>query len=169
MGLYVVKESADLKALTGKLLEPRARRAVRDAAIDKLRRANPTLDLDNLRPGTIVVVPAMEGRRRNIDTSGESATEALAESLTGALDSLAEGTGNAVKEAKAHLKATRRVLDSDPIKRAAERDQEFGETIRAWAESSERDLERESAQADAAKETVAEWKDELESLKKMLD
>lgn len=61
--LFVVKDQKNLAELAPALLRPRTSATVRESALDAIRRANPGLDFDRITPGTVVLVPAVNGTR----------------------------------------------------------------------------------------------------------
>ena len=69
--LLVITNQADLEALAEAVLRPRAGKALRAGAIEAIRAANPTVDLQTLRPGMIVRIPSVEGARER--PAGETA------------------------------------------------------------------------------------------------
>jgi hypothetical protein len=55
--LVVIRKESDLKALTGQLLSARLNDAQAASAVDSLQVLNPHVDLAQLEPGTVLLVP----------------------------------------------------------------------------------------------------------------
>jgi hypothetical protein len=166
MGLYVVKEQAGVDGLLSALLRARVSRSARETAIAKLRRANPGLDLDDLRPGTIVAVPPLEGERSKRAAPDQDAADAVVASVNATLDALPAEAERTLEERKAQFAQARQVVSSTAVKRVARKDPELRETIAAWQKAAEQDLEDARTASEAVASTVAEWQEELAELRK---
>src|SRR5690349_14540191 len=105
--VFVVRTEQNLTDLTGAILKARSSAATRQAAVAALRAANPSLDLDRIRPGTVVLVPALEGVRGSVagaDPVSDVGAD-LVQRVRSAVDGLAGGVEAAEEERQAEKKA----------------------------------------------------------------
>lgn len=165
MPVVVIEEATDLSGLTGRLLRRNSSADTVTAAERALRRANPGVDLDDLRPGTVVVVPQLHGGLSRIgdvvDPVVEDATAPVARDLAALTDAFAAATR------RTHEARTRALgaLEDDAVKAALAEDDaaaQLATRLRAHLTASEEVEQRRQEAADAAD---AVWADGLAQLR----
>jgi hypothetical protein len=168
MSLVVVAQEKNVKELTARLLRADASKAVTERAVKALRAANPTLDLDRLTPGAVVVVPALEegrarGERDDLARGGISeVVEALADQIT----ALSAQAAQAEDDDALLRKQAAEVLSDPAIERASHH-----EALKALVGSLGADLDAEEEAAKARQEVMAaaakDWASDLAALRRL--
>jgi hypothetical protein len=129
MPIVVVKQEKTLAALTARLLKARTSKAAKERAAHAIREANPGLDLDRLRPGTVVVVPRLAEAR---DDSSDLVVAALGpffDHIRTELESLTDTARSALEADQDEREATASVLEADEVRAAAQNDPVLAETL----------------------------------------
>lgn len=168
MSLVVVAQEKNVKDLAARLLRADASKAVTERAVKALRAANPTLDLDRLTPGTVVVVPALEeargrGERDDVARGGiAEVVEALAEQIT----ALSAQAASAEDDDAGLRKQAAEILSDPAVERASQH-----EAVKALVGSLGADLEAEEEAAAARQEAMTAaakaWTADLAALRKL--
>lgn len=167
--LFVVSDQIDAVALVRALLGGRVGAARRDAAIAELRRANPALDLDRLRPGVIVTIPdGFEGAARADDPVGSAIVDLVSRAAAGTKALPAE-SDRAEENRRAEAEDVRALLGSPEVKRLAPGSPQLKQNLTSVA----KELERQDAEAQVGRDQLAraaeEWMAELQELQKLTD
>lgn len=174
--LVVVREQLDLDALTASLLTSRAGAARRAAAAAEIRRANPTLDLSRLAPGTVVVVPEVEGLRRDLTTAAAddaaddapaAAADHLVEQVSAGVAALLEEGKLAQARAERERDETRRLLDGPDVDRLRGV-AGLAETVDSLRGRLEEEQEESRRTQEVLEASAAAWARELEELRRLL-
>lgn len=160
--ILVVSDQSSLAGLAASLLKARASKKLREEAMERIRAANPTVDLDHLEQGRILVIPALEGERGQ--PTGATPRMPLGDAKQMLSDVLA-GVEASNKDRVEEAKATRNVLTSPAVKRLAEQDEVLKESLVAWKESAAADEESARREQESFKAAVAAWTDDLEVLR----
>ncbi|MBA2695419.1 MAG: hypothetical protein H0U62_06145 [Actinobacteria bacterium] len=168
MPLFVVKDQANLEELSRAVLRARPSRVVREAAAAAIRAANPTIDLDHLWPGTVLVIPTLEGARTNeADPTGAPAEEMRA-AVGELLVALAAGHDQAAAEAEREREAALSVISSAEVRRLADSSPELRAAVDSWRETAKLDAATTKRQTAALKEAVEIWNQQLNELGRTL-
>jgi hypothetical protein len=168
--LFVVTDQKDLESVASHLLRGRVSAANRAAALDALRLANPTLDLDRLSPGAVVVVPAdLPGLRRDAsdDAIGAAATD-LFDPVTSGLAALVTAVDDAERTRRLEQRDAEVLLDSEIVRRMASSDRQLAATIEEARATFEADAVQAKEQRAALKRASGRWAEELEALRLLL-
>ncbi len=165
MPIIVVGKEKNLAAVATRMLTARASKATHTKTVAALQAANPGIDHDRLKPGTVLVVPDVAGARVRIDGAHEGSVAELTAQVTSALDELSAAVdAHAARDATAR-EHTLRTIGAADLKRAAGRDpdlrtrlSELGRTVKADAKSA-------SADADALRAVVRDWTAAVEAVR----
>jgi hypothetical protein len=167
--LFVVRGQQSSAELAAALLPSRHTAADRTAAEAALTTANPTVDLQRLRPGMVLVVPASIDRLRRgaADDPAGDAADALLQQVRQDLASLVEAEEGAEGVAAQERAQAWELLDGPEVARFG-RDQ----VLAAAAKQLRAELKAEEAAAGegtaALREAVAGWQSELKELRELL-
>jgi hypothetical protein len=166
--LFVVGTRANLDELAPSLLKARLSAGARASALDAIRRANPSLDLDDIAAGTVVVVPAVEGVRPAADDPAASFADDLVDSVARGVE-LAAGVADAAEERRvAEKKEVQALLGTAAVARLAESVPELAaniESVRAAFRDDDKAAKQQLAAMKAAQEV---WKEDLATLRGLL-
>ena len=171
--LHVITTEKTEDALLRAVLGARPSAARKAAAAEALRRANPSLDLSALTAGTVVVVPTIEGARRDgnnnedDDVVGEAARSAL-ESAAAGIDALLTATKEGERERRLERKEAEELFDSEGVRALQQRVPELDENIASVRREFERDEAVSEEQRAALAEAAEQWRAELEQLRGLL-
>lgn len=169
MLIFVIKDEANIADLTAAILKPRTSRGVREAAADAIRSANPGLDLENLRPGELVVLPRLEGMRASVtaDPAAELAAEVV-EQLQLAARGLVDSANEAVAAAEAERQQALKVLDTAEVTRLADEVLELRNAIDSYRETAKQDAALANKQAAKVATAVEGWLADLDDLRALM-
>lgn len=166
--LFVVRDQRNLAELGPALLKGRPSAALKESAFEAIRRANPSLDLDKLTPGTVVMLPPLEGAR---DTSSQDPAQTAAGDLLtrvrSALDSLSRAADSAEEQRVAERKEAQGVLGNAVVKRLSSQVPALAanlESQRAGSKDEDVSARKQLAALNAAQQ---EWEADLEVLRKL--
>jgi len=168
--VFVVGTEQNLTDLTGSILKARSSVTTRESAIAALRAANPGLDLDRIRPGTVVLVPPLDGVRVSVagaDPVTDVGTD-LVQRVQAAVDGLAGGAEAAEEERQLEKKSVQELLGSSAVKRAAAQSPALAanvESVRATFKQDDAEAKRQLA---AVRESAGSWAGDLEALMSLL-
>lgn len=168
MSLVVVAQEKNVKDLTARLLRADASKAGTERAEKALRAANPTLDLDRLAPGTVVVVPPLEEGRATGDRDdlARGGIAEVAKSLADQVAALAEQAAVAEDDAALVRKQTAEILGDPAVERASQQ-----EVVKVLVAALAADLESEEESAKVRREAMAaaakEWTADLAALRRL--
>lgn len=167
--LFVVSDQLDTVALVRALLGGRVGVARRDAAIAELRRANPALDLDRLRPGAIIQIPdGFDGAARAEDPV-DSAIVDLVSRATAGTKALPAESDRAEENRRAEADEVRALLDSSEVRRLTPGSPQLKQNLTSVA----KELDRQDAEAQIGRDQLAraaeEWMAELQELRKLTE
>jgi hypothetical protein len=161
MAVVVVNQEKNVSELATGLLLARASRTARTQTENAIRAANPGLDLDQLQPGQVLVVPDLpQARAGNVDHV-ENASTAVVEVLDAQLDELLvalhdaqAGQATLVDESGAMLRPALRRFARDPEAKSIldELKKNLAARRRALADTSGVD------------DLVAAWKEQIDTL-----
>lgn len=167
--LFIVDTQRDAAAVAARLLPTNASAANRRALVEALRDANPTLDLDRLRPGAVVVVPPRVGRlRRNAadDPAGDTADSLIDEARSG-LQSLVTAAEAAEAQAAEQRERTRGLLDGQDLQPLA-RDRLLAANVESLRKVLAQEDERSDKRLAEVTAAVAGWEADLKALRGLL-
>jgi hypothetical protein len=167
--LFVVGDQHSAAAITAALLPARHTAAERLAAIAALQDANPTLALDRLRPGMLLVVPdTIERLRRDAadDPAGDAA-DALLDQVREGLASLVQAAALAEQQTAEERKETFALLDGPDVSRLADDDllARNIESVRKTLDQQEAAMEEQRVEL---RKAVDEWLGDVKELRGLL-
>ena len=163
--LFVITDQADALALSHAVIGSRVGDVKRQAAIEALRRANPGVDLDRLRPGMVIVVPDLpDVVDRAVDPVDASLDDLLERSREQVMALLA-GADEAEVHRRREAEASRELLGSPDIRRLSGRIPRLKENAAAAAARLEQEDRNAEQDATAIREAVERWLPELEKLR----
>ena len=166
--LFVVTKEKTVRAVATQVLAGRTSAATRAKAIAAIREANPTLDLDRLNPGDVVLIPKVTGLRRDADDPVGDFGEDLSARVRAGLTTLAEGADGGEEQRVADKQEAQALFQSAAIKRLAAREpllQEYVEAHRARFRQDDIDAKRQLGELQSAAEG---WSADLEALRGLL-
>jgi hypothetical protein len=167
--LFIVGDQQTAAALATALLPSRHTAADRAAAVATLVAANPTVDLERLRPGTVIVVPAtIERLRRGAadDPAGDAADALMAQVRQG-MGSLVAAAEQAAEASAGQRAETRKLLDGPEVSRLAG-DRLLAGNIKSLQEDMAVSEKAEAEQGDALRAAVDGWQSDLKQLRELL-
>lgn len=173
MPVLVVGTERNFAALRSRLFEGRVSTAVARRVEDAVRVANPGVDLDQLRPGTVLSVPDLpELRLGENDLALDEGTKALVAGLhaaaTAALDGLVVEAGRLEEEGAAERKELARAMQARPVQDAASKDADLAADLEAARKAvAEEEAAAKGRPADLAKARAA-WENDLDALRGMV-
>ena len=167
--LFVAAEQLDAQSLVRTLLGSRVSAARRENAIIELRRLNPGLDLERIRPGEIVVVPDAAGAgARKEDPVRDSIADLVLRTDT-ALRELPAESDRAEERRRAAAEEVRALLGSDEVRRLVRSSPQLQQNLASVAA----ELEKEDTQAQQGRDVLAQategWLADLAELAKIAD
>ena len=172
MPIVVVGAERNFAALRSRLFSGRVSTAAAGRVADALRRANPHIDLDDLRPGTVLTVPDLPEvsveRELSLDEASSRAVDALFEAGTEALEGLVAAAQVLERERAAERKQLAKALDSREVRAAASQDPALAADLEATRGAVADEEAAAKERAAALKRARAEWGEELEALKAVL-
>lgn len=164
MPIVVVDQEKTVLALATRLLRARTPRAARERAVRAIREANPGLDLDRLRPGTILVVPRLKEARGDADDVVADALAGYADRIRESLDTLAEAARGALGHDQAERDQTAEVFEAEEVRRAAGTDEMLRATLERLRVSLEDDRDSASRRTDTLLAGIERWSTDLDDL-----
>ncbi|MEO5577192.1 MAG: hypothetical protein ABIR67_15175 [Gaiellaceae bacterium] len=173
MPVVVVGTEKNFAALRPRLFSGRVSPAVARDVAAAVRAANPDIDLDKLRPGTVLTVPDVRGVRTRGELSlGETVTQGFAQLAAGAADVLGELVTSAKRlerERAVERKALEEAMAGEELQAAAHRDQTLGaDLVAARAAVADEEVQAKERTA-ALGQAQKEWLAELEALKSLAE
>lgn len=167
MPVIVVEEATDLPGLTDRLLRANTSAATREAAARALRDANPGVDLDALRPGTVVVVPELHGGLRRIGDVVGAGFDAATERVDTELAGLAAAFDSAEERAAAAREQAQAALADPGVKRALRGNEIRREVAARLKERVAEDEEQAARRRELADAVTAAWTEDLADLRRL--
>ncbi|MET9724096.1 hypothetical protein [Streptomyces zaomyceticus] len=168
MPIIVVDKDKTVAALVARLLKARTSKAATARAVRAIRKANPGLDLDRLRRGTVVVVPRLAEIRTDVGDVIEDALADVLDRITHSLDQLAEDAGTALEADRAERERTEGVFHAEAVQNAAEYDTVLRDTLETLRVSLSDDEEGATRCTDMLMQGIEQWRDELDDLGKLV-
>jgi hypothetical protein len=166
--LIVSDEQQDVAKIATSLLARNAGAAARDSAVAALRRANPGVDLDRLRPGAVLVVPDLPAAADRVPDPVADVLDDLTGRASTAVETLLADLGRSEALRRADAEGTRAILDSDDVRRALQ-DPTAARNAELLARSLEEDDVTAKQQRTATSRAAKQWLTELTDLRKLGD
>jgi len=168
MRVFVVKNETSADDVRRRLLKPGVSAARAKTLEDGVRAANPHVDLDALRPGTVLIVPDHpdlapdESGSTTLGGAGMSVDQ-----LTAALPRVAAVVERGAEAARRRGEELRRALDTREVRRAAESDDRLRAEVDRLADVVEDEQRRAEAWAAAVRAQSDRWQAALNNLKQL--
>lgn len=167
--LFVVGNQKSLAELAPALLRPRTSVTVRESAFEAIRRANPSLDLDRIHPGTVIVVPPVAGTRSAAtDDPARRAADQLVERVRAGLESLVAATESAEEQRGVEKKQVQELFGTAQVKRLAAAVPELAANIESVRGGFKEDDVAARKQLKDVHESADLWAKDLETLRGLL-
>ena len=166
--LFVVTDEADLAGLARSVLKPRTTPAVREVAIDAIRRANPALDLERLRPGMVVVIPPVPGTRPAADDPAGKAVGDLVARIQDGMEALVRGAEAGLAARDAERRESRDLFESAIVQQLAANTPEIARNIESVEAAFEEDDTGAKRAMGDLREALDGWAADLDGLRGLL-
>jgi hypothetical protein len=168
MRVYVVKSETSADDVRRRLLKPGATAARAKALDDSLRAANPHVDLGDLRPGTVLVVPDHPDLADDDAETTVTGGAALGvDLLAAALPRVAAGVERGAEASRQRGEELRTALRTTEVRRATESDDRLRAEVERLGEVVAEEQRRADAWAEAVREQSAQWQAALANLKQL--
>ncbi len=164
MRTILIKQNTDLKALSGMLIQQNAAAGQAQTALQALQALNPHVDINAIRPGTVLLVPDgpsinTAGTEPVAGNSADDLQQVIHTSLTAAAERLR--AGNAAAAADRSAIAT--VLKAAPFKRIVDSDatlkQQVADATKTFKDDQKQDDADEKAVTEAIKTALSSFAD----------
>jgi hypothetical protein len=168
--VFVVGPEKNLAELAPSLLRSRTSAAVRESALDAIRSANPSLDFDRLTPGTVVLVPPIDGVKPAAaaeDPLHQAADDLVARVRDG-IEALVVAAEAAEEQRVLDKKEAQDLFGTALVKRLADQSAELAANIESVRATFRQDDVEARHQLDAVHEAADTWAADLESLRDLL-
>jgi hypothetical protein len=168
MRVFVVKSETNADDVRRRLLKPGVSAARAKTLEDSVRAANPHVDLDALRPGTVLIVPDHPDLAP--DDSGSTALGGAGlsvDQLTAALPRVAAVVERGAEAARQRGEDLRKALDAREVRRATETDERLRAEVDRLAEVVADEQRRAEAWAAAVRAQSDQWRAALNNLKQL--
>jgi hypothetical protein len=165
MAIIVVGKEKDLAAVAARVLTARASKTAHADAIAALRTANPGIEEAHLRPGTVLVVPDVEGGRVNVDGAHQGSTAELTDRVRGALEDLAAAFERHTAEDADARERSARTLAAADLKRVATRDPQLRARLAELNKTLKADAKTADGEAEQWRESIESWTGALDAIR----
>lgn len=167
MPIVVVEQEKDLSALTSRLLRARTSKAATERAERAIREANPGVDLDRLRPGTVLVVPPL--KEALVDTGDRlgPAVDALVDQLTTELTALETATEVALAEEAAERATVTELVRSVEGRRGVRGESTVKDVLAQLRGTLQADESAAGRRTAELQEAVRHWQQDLDTLRQL--
>ena len=166
MRMIVIDKATDLQGLTARLL---GAGSANESAMQNLQRLNPHLDLAQLKPGAVVLVPDQPGPREGESASvGGASFAAFAQAASAALEVGAARVRSGHEARLAEQKELQALLKSPALKRALDSDPDLRKQLDALAQGFKDDQQAAKDSERAIKILLGGAAEELAALGKLL-
>ena len=168
--VFVVQEQQKLADLAPVLLRSRSSVRVRESFLDAVRRANPGLDFDRIEPGTVVLVPAVEGVKPSAVAADpvRQVVGDLADRIGEGVSSLLVAAETAEEQRVLEKKETQELLASALVQRLSGQMPELASHIDSVRSTFKGDDVEARHQLTAVREAAEGWEADLEGLRSLL-
>jgi len=172
MAVLVVGSEKNFAAVRGRVTTGTVSGAAAKRIAEAFRKANPGVDLDKLRAGTVLVVPDLPELTARGDISFDdgvlkAADFALA-NATEALDGLVETAARQRREAATERRRVAKAMDSGEVRETADRIPGLLADLEAAHAALETDEAADKEHAAALKKAQAQWSEELKAFRELL-
>lgn len=174
MPVLIVGAEKTLAALRPRLFTGRVSRVASQRAADAIRAANPGVDLEDLRPGTILSIPDLPEftRRRpslSLDDPTAQAGAGLLDAVGEALDALvAEAARRENENAKERTELTR-LLDSRELAAARRADPDLSAELKAVRTALAEEGRGAEGRGPALERAQTQWREDLAALARLME
>jgi hypothetical protein len=168
--LFVVGAEKNLAELAPSLLRSRTSAAVRESALDAIRHANPSLDFDRIKPGTVVLVPPVEGVKPAAVAKDpvHQAADDLVERVRTGFEALVAATDAAEEQRVLDKKQAQELFGTALVKRLSAQSDELTANIESVRATFKQDDVESRRQLAAVREAQEVWAADLDDLREVL-
>ena len=163
--LFVVGAERNLDSLADVVLRKRTAVATRTSALEAIRAANPGLDLDRIKPGTVLLLPDVKGVRPVVagepvhDTAGD-----LVARVKDGISALLIAGESAEEQRRIERHEAEEIFGDPVVKRLSSQVPELVAHLKSVRTSLQAE-DTEAGQAmESLRKSVAEWAADLETL-----
>jgi hypothetical protein len=172
MPVIIVGTEKNFAALRTRLFSGRVSNAKLQEVTEAVAEANPHVDLNSLKPGTVLTIPdsphlSVSGDI-SLDDSTKELVDAVANAGAGALEELVAAARVAERNAAAERKQLVATLARSELGEAAKKDTALTDDLKAVKKAVDDDEAEAKQHTAALQEAATSWKSELESLKGLL-
>ena len=164
MRTLTVTTERDLDHVVRRLLPSRLPKARREQALSALRAANPGVDPDRLTPGTVVVVPALEGLKADLAGIGPSPLQDLLAAVWAQAATVPTEADEALTAAAQQRDAARAVVDDPAVQWGLDRSDVVREAVHQLVDTVDRELQESEAALERLKPALGAWRQHLDAL-----
>lgn len=172
MAVLIVGSETDLAGLRHRLFRGRPTKKSQQTAFAAMRKANPGIDFDRLKPGTVLVLPEIPEIHAPDEVSTGSVIGDSLSDIVGRLgDAVGEtesGAAEAAKRSKAEQRRLTGLLKREEVRAASEKNPRLAEALAAAEAAIATRAETEKASATANKRAFRQWAGELDALRGLL-
>ena len=172
MAVLVVGSEKNVAAVRARVATGAVSGAAAKRIADAFRQANPGVDLDNLQPGTVLVVPDLpELKARGditLDDGVVKAADIALANATETLDGLVETATRQRKEAAAERRRVAKVIDAGELRETADRTPGLLADLEMARQALETDEVADKVHAAALKKAQAQWAADLKAFRELL-
>jgi len=172
MAVLVVGSEKNFAGLRARVVTGTVSSAAAKRIAEAFRRANPAVDFDKLRPGTILTVPDLPELSARagltLDDGIDQAADAVLANATEILDGLVETANRLRKEAAAERRQVAKAMDQGEVREAADRIPGLREDLEAARNALEEEEAGDKERAAALKKARAQWAEELSAFRELL-
>ena len=172
MAVLVVGSEKNFAAVRARLTRGSVSSAAAKRIAAAFRQVNPGLDLDDLRPGTILAVPEIPElsapARLSLDDGVEQAADAMLAHASQILDGLVEAASSRAREAAAERRRVLKAMDGGEVREAADKVQGLAEELEAAHAAIEEEQAADKDRAAALKKARAQWGQDLTAFRELV-
>lgn len=170
MPVLIVHDEPTLADLRHRLVGRRGPDELPDPVVEAIRRANPHVDLDDLRPGIVLTIPDLADVRAAEGAPDELLTEGLKALVTALGEVVATSGEEAEQQARAEAanRATvRRSLDLRAVQEAARGDQDLQDELARVKERLAKADEQADQTTAERRRALATWREDLDAVSQL--
>lgn len=162
MRFIVIKQDSSLQSLAAQLVRDDA---PQEAALERLQRLNPHVDLNRLDRNTVLLLPESPGFRSEGERVGADGFALLSREVNAALAAGTRRAKDALAQAGSNRKELAKVLRSAAVRRLADEDGELAKRLASATAGGDDDGDEVASRLDALQKGAAA---ELKKLKTLL-
>ena len=172
MAVLVVGNERNLAGIRARIVTGTVSRAAAKRIGEAFRQANPGVDFDALRPGTILTVPSIpelsEHAGLSLDDAVGKAADTAVANASEILDGLGEVAARLMKQARAERREVAKAMDGEGVRGAIERIRGLGDDVEAVHRAIDQAEAESKDRAAAVRKARDQWGEELKEFRAIL-